>query len=165
VLAQSSYSSTKFPPDQIARVSLAQVICGLIPKNGRLCASGLDVARDLLGNTIASECDSHARATASEREGQSGSHSVPFVDVIKICITRKHSNMSAMDVGRPLVGLMRSTSVPGPLLYTSPSAPISSLSTLTAFFLLFIRSRAWSLPHNSQRHRKFRESLMSGPGR
>ena len=55
------------------------------------------------------------------------------LDVIRICITQKHSNMSAMVVGRPLVGLMRSMSVPGPLLYTSPSLPISSTLTLPFF--------------------------------
>ena len=63
---------------------------------------------------------------------------VPFalwaLDVIKICITQKHSNMSAMGAGRPLVGLMRSMSVPGPLLYTSPSVPIYPPLTLTLLF-------------------------------
>ena len=67
--------------------------------------------------------------------------SSPFgtLDVIKICITQKHSNTSAMVVGRPLVGLMRSMSVPGPLLCTSPSVPISLLLTLTLPFPLLGR--------------------------
>jgi hypothetical protein len=101
-----------------------------------LYASGLGVVRDLLGSTIASECDSHARAGRLPREGTvSVLTPLPFVfcslDAIRICITQKHSNTSAMVVGRPLVGLMRSTSVPGSLLYTRPSAPISPLSALT----------------------------------
>jgi len=45
------------------------------------------VARDLLGSMIA--------------------------NVIKICITQKHSNTSAMVVGRPLAGLMRSIDIFG----------------------------------------------------
>lgn len=114
-------------PDQIARVCLAQVICALTPRNGRLYVSGLGAVRDLLGSMIASECGSHARATASEARDSLVLTAVPFalraLDVIKICITQKHSNTSAMVAGRPLVGLMRSMSVPGSLLYTSASLP------------------------------------------
>ena len=131
--------------DKSARVCLAQAIYVLILKNDRLCASGPGVVRDLLGSMIASECDSHARVTGRPRLWCSqyppsppspfpfSPLALPSSDVIKICITQKHSNTSAMAAGRPLVGLMRSMSVPGPSLYTSPSAPIFSPSTLTPF--------------------------------
>jgi len=78
-------------PDQFPRVCLAQVIYALTPKNGRLCASGLGVVRDLLGSTIASECDSHAPARRCPREGngRSGAHPRP----LRTLGSRRHQNL------------------------------------------------------------------------
>lgn len=66
---------------------ISEVIYVLIQKSGHSCVNGLGVARDLLGSMIA--------------------------NVIKICITQKHSNTSVMVVGRPLAGLMRSIDIFG----------------------------------------------------
>lgn len=66
---------------------ISEVIYVLILKNDRLCASGLGVARDLPDNMIA--------------------------NAIRIYITQKHSNTSAMVVGRLSVGLMRSIDISG----------------------------------------------------
>jgi len=78
-------------PDRIPRVCFAQAIYALTPKNGRLCASGPGVVRDLLGSTIASECGSHAPARRRPREenGQSGAHPRP----LRTLGSRRHQNL------------------------------------------------------------------------
>jgi hypothetical protein len=53
------------------------------------------------------------------------------LDVIKLHITQEYNNTTVAGGGRHLIGLMRSMSVLGPLLYTSPGAPISPPLTPT----------------------------------